>query len=477
MNTVIARPGKNGMELAVLFPVIAGSMIAASVFHAHTLFLLLLAFISLFLAFTGSKHFIFLYIFFIPTNDIFLTEDFIFSFVGIKQIMGVCMLVYYVVRKPHIDRAFQASCSKNTRDMIGLLSKMIYLMLAYWVYRNFKDAYFGLLEMDYTKALLKSVNSFLFLFGLIPFVKILFSIKNEAFILNSLFFAIINMLFFSFLSPYLPILGLKSIGTEITEFDVSNYQRYAGIVPDGDSNTLGVFFVMTAMFFLLFSKKFKNWQLLTVLLGSFFIIALSGSRTAFITLLIGMLLYLVYNKNKTLKLRLVLLLPVLVIIAMPFLNMLLDRLSLSNEQLDTNTESNRIGKWFLYIDFFLQNPVTFLSGAQTELLIGWGNVFYAAHNVYITMVYFSGLVFPGIFLFLQYKILRKCYRLKILPEFLMIYIPFFFLTMFVSDLGILYGFILYMAFFIRLKSLSSGAVPPTKIPALSNPVYENTVLH
>lgn len=476
MDTAIVKQDKNNMELLLLFLVLAGAMIAVSVFHAQILFLLVLAFVSLFLAATGSKYFVFLFIFFIPTNDIFLTEDFIMSFIGIKQIIGVSMLVYYAVRKKYIDRAMQQSCNRATRDMVNLLVKMIYLMMAYWIYRNFKDAYFGLLEMDYTKAALKSVNSFLFLFGLIPFIKILLSLKGESFILNSLYFAVLNMLLFSFLSPYLPALGLKSIGTEITEFDISNYQRYAGIVPDGDSNTLGVFFVMTALFFLMFSKKFRNWQLLSVLSGSFFIVALSGSRTAFITLLLGVVLYMMYSRNKTLKLRLILLLPLIVALAMPFLSMLFDRLSLSNEQFDTNTESNRIGKWLLYIEFFLQNPVTFITGAQTELLIGWGNIFYAAHNVYITMVYFSGLLFPGIFLIIQYKILKSCYRLRMLPDLLLIYMPFFFLTMFVSDLGILYGFVLYFAFFIRLKITSATPLPASKtpVPVLS---HENPVLY
>lgn len=447
--------GKDGYKFIAISFLIEMGLISASYLSMQNLFLTLMLIVSILLALSASKYFVFLYMFFVPTNDIFPMENFLFSIIGIKQIIGLSMLVYYQINRKVINNRFKLNNTSDDIKVANLLIGIIYVILLYWFYRNFKNAYFGLHEIDYQKAAIKSLNVFLFLFGLVPFVKIIFSTKDVGYLTTSLFFSVLNMLLFSFLSPYLQLLGFKSIGTETTEFDISGYQRYTGIIPDGDSNTLGVFFVITVCFFLLFAKQYRNWQLVLVLLFSFLIIGLTGSRTAFLTLLLCLFLYYLFNKNKKVKISLIVMVPFVVLFAMPFFDMLIDRLSLANEQLDTKTDSNRIGKWILYMDFFLRNPVTFISGAQNELLIGWGSIYYAAHNVYITMIYFSGIIFPALFIGYQYKILKKANGLNLMKDYLLIYIPFFALTMFVSDLGIFYGFILYSTLFFKLRKRKS----------------------
>jgi hypothetical protein len=128
---------------------------------------------------------------------------------------------------------------------------------------------------------------------------------------------------------------------------------------------------------------------------------------------------------------------------------MMDRFLDLGEQFDLETESNRIGKWILYINFFWDNKITFLSGAQKELLISWDGKYYAAHNVFITMVYNSGVILAVLFLYNFIKFIVYLINLREF-EYLILIIPAFILVNTVSDLGIIYSLVLFT--FILMKN-------------------------
>lgn len=440
-----------------LYAFVLFGVFGASLFQLQSVLIFCLLLFSVFCIFYLPQCLIFLYTLFIPTNDIFPKEQFLFGVLGIKQVLGLSILFFYLLHKREIDEKFRSSSIfQQNKWLLILLKKIILLIIVYWIYVYYKNAFLGLHEFNYQAAMLKTINTFIFLFSLIPYSKLVIGYMSENHILKAVTLCVFNMFFFAVLSPYLPQLGFKAIGTEATEFsDVQAYERYVGVIADGDSNTLGVFFSITVSFLLIFAHKFSKFVFVFLLASSLLTILLTGSRTAFISVCLCIIYFYIFiNPSRTNKAKHILLvfLPIFLVLALPFLQMVVDRLSLANEQLETDTESNRIGKWIIYFNFFLNNPETFIGGAIKELKISWDDHYYAAHNVFITMVYNSGLLFPIIFLYYVFLLLRNSLSKVLNKDYVLLIIPFFALIMTVSDLGILFGFVLFSIIYIRLKS-------------------------
>jgi hypothetical protein len=445
------------MNLAgVLYFVVIGGVFLASLLDVQSLFIAFFLLIAIATAVESPFYFVFLFSLFLPTNDIFPKEQFLFSIVGIKQILGAIMITLYLARMNEINRDFkQTAVFLQFGNLIRWIKRLIYVVLIYWIYTYFKNAYFGLHEFDLNVAILRSINIFLFLFSLIPFLKLACTYLDYRQFSTFVMFSIVNMLVFTFLSPYLPELGFKAIGTAETEFEVADFQRYAGIIADGDSNTLGVFFAMSIALLLLTYDKMRKLTFYPLLLLSFLSIALSGSRTAFISLVISLIAYFIFarsGQSNKLKALLIATIPIIIVLIFPFLELLLARLTLADEQLNTNTDTNRIGKWLLYINFYINHPITFITGAQQELRIAWNDTYYAAHNVYITMIYNGGVLFPLLFLRTLIRTVVTTFQRAATRDFIVLFIPFFLLGITVSDLGILYTFFLFSTCYIIYKS-------------------------
>lgn len=435
------------------FILLEASLFWGVYFNLEGAIILMLLIISIVLAASQSKIYFFIFTIFLVTNDIFLSDKSLFGIIGIKQIMGFSMVLYYYVNTKSIKKNLNSYNNKFNFKIIDGLAHIVIVLLVYWTYRNFKDGYFNLHGSNINVAFFKTVNVYLYLISLYYFIKIVFSMSEISDILASVLYSVLNMLIFSFISPYLPMLGFKSIGTEGTEFDTAEFQRYAGIVPDGDSNTLGAYFVLTISFFLLHQSYFQKYLVMCIVLLSMVIIALTGSRSAFITLMFCYLIYFTLYPSFKMKFYLFIVLFVVLVLAAPYFTMLFQRLALAGEQLDTGSESNRIGKWILYWDFFLKNPSIFIFGTVKELRIGWGDVFYQAHNVYVTMTYFCGLSIPLFFLRAQLRILLLASRINKLRLYFMLFVPFMSLCFFVSDLGIFYCFICYSVLFFKINTI------------------------
>ncbi len=444
---------KNAISIG-LTSILILALILFSFFDLKSLFISLFALFSLILILKNHDLIMKLFLIFLPTNDIFTKEDYLFSFLGIKQILAIGMVLFFLKNRKIINNRLRIINSiKTNKNIFDFFSMLFAVLIFYFSYTYFKNAFFGLHEFDFQMAVLKSINMAGYLLACIMALKAGFTVLRFSSVKYLLISSLTMMLVFSFLSPYLQTLGFKSIGTEESEFLSIGIERFAGIIADGDSNTLSIYVVMSISICLLFFTYSKNLIFLIYLFPLSILVAITGSRTGLIALIIILLVFFLFVKNRfseTAKFYIVLLLPIIIIVSIPYFELVFNRFLLIGEQFEVDTGSNRIGKWMLYFNFFFENKETFITGAQKELLITWDNQYYAAHNVFVTIIYNGGLLFSLSIFLLFSKMIISTIKEKDY-DFVMIIFPVFILINTVSDLGIFYTFLLFTIFLLRTR--------------------------
>ena len=410
--------------------------------------------ICLFWFLTNSKNIVVFFLIFIPTNDIFSKDDFLFSVIGFKQIMVFFVVLYYLKNYRNIIQNLKVINSTiSYKKFILSIETLILLLIIYFNYTYYKNANFSLHDFDLITAILKSINMTGYLVACLFSFRIALTLIPVNEINRLMICSVLFMLTLSFLSPILPSLGLRSVGTEKTEFENIGLERYTGIIVDGDSNTLSVYAAMTIGICLLFYSYYQKKLFIGLVIPLSILIGVAGSRTGIIVLFVVLIIFYSLIKNslsRKSKVQFLFLFPILVLISIPFFELIFNRFYIIGEQLNLETSSNRIGKWILYFNFFLENKITFLTGSQKELLITWDERFYAAHNVFITLIYNSGLFFSLYFLLIMIRLIWYSVKYKFY-DLLILIIPSFILINFVSDLGILYPMMLYMIILLKNK--------------------------
>jgi hypothetical protein len=421
-----------------------------------------LGLVSYFLAFTfvtfailyvANSHLMAVaFLIFLPTNDIFPKEDFLFSFLGLKQILSLFVILYFfknlrkIKNQHHILRS-----NKKYNRILGSLDAVLLILVLYFNYMYFKNAFFGIHGYTFQSAILKSVNMTLQLAACFCAMRVALGTLTVGQVNQAMLSSVTLMLIFSAFSPLLPLLGFRSLGTEKSEFEQIGFERFSGIVADGDSNTLSVYLTLAFGMCLLFYIYYRKNLFIALSIPHVFLIGIAGSRTGIIALFVMLLLFftLVKNQNSAqAKFHIILFLPVIALVSIPYFELLVNRFDLINEQFDLNSTSNRIGKWGLYLAFLWQHKIYFLTGTQSELLISWDAQYYSAHNAFITITYHSGLIlslallyFFGMLFWFSFK-----YRMY---ELLMLVVPSFILINTVSDLGIIYSMLFFSIILIR----------------------------
>lgn len=400
--------------------------------------LLVITFSSLAIIFflTARKYLLLLYFIMLVTNGLIFRNQFLFGIIGCDHLINIFTTFYLYNRTRNIRTSHTKlqKCANN----------LIWYLIVFTVYTAMKDAYFSIGQISYLNALLRSLNA-LFKYLPLVFTIKLFASENKLVINEFIQYFYMSVLFqsiFCILSPTVSKAGLYY--REIVE--IESQSRFNGIFGNGDANSLGVFFVIAVSFFFIKEKRIWSTQYLLLLIPCLVCIALTGSRTAFISLLVFIALVVIKRKYKlSKKLLLLALLLLSFFISEPIWKVVTNRLSTASEQLDKRSTSNRYFKWMSYLQFIKDNPETIFRGNDKEhfvITFRSEKIFKAAHNFYIQTLYSAGIAF---LLFLLYQIILLIkIRFKVSDlDFLLL--PFLSLTMFVSDNGIFPLFSVYLS--------------------------------
>ena len=130
-------------------------------------------------------------------------------------------------------------------------------------------------------------------------------------------------------------------------------------------------------------------------------VLLSGSRAAIISIVFISLYYIKRNFNSGKSFKLIFFFSIIGVLLAPQIGKVLLRFDTFSSQLETETSSNRIGKWILYLNHMFENPSIFFHGNKSIFSLTTYETRRAAHNFYVQIVYDSGLL-PFILLIYGY---------------------------------------------------------------------------
>ncbi|MFT4680873.1 MAG: hypothetical protein ACI9FU_000342 [Granulosicoccus sp.] len=394
-----------------------------------------------------------LYIIYLPTNGLIPRDDFLVGGIGIQQVLGLAALIAIL----------RIRVTNPTDVFKRLAGSMLLLLLGYLVYTSFKNAVFDMHNTLWLDAVKRLVNvSIVYLPILLMIRKMGNSIVSE-WAQIGVFLGVLNMGVFCFLSPLLPDLGFYSLGTEMVGIarDADAHNRFTGVIGDGDSNTLGAFFVIACGFYMARPVALRRSMLLKTVVGLGSIgIALTASRTALLSLfMLGLLFFSSPGKGK-LKMQIAIGVIFMLIAAAPLWETVFARLTESgSDQLNTQSTGNRIGKWLFYFEHFKAVPSTFIAGSPKMIFAGFNNKFLVAHNFYIQVIYNAGALFLAGFIFLYSRIFSLMMRGISQYRIDMLILPLLAITFFVSDTGAFIYFIIFLSLYrLRDRPASQLAV-------------------
>ena len=370
------------------------------------------------------------------TNNLVPKEKFLLGVIGIQQILGVVSIFFFITSKKY----------KNNLNSKALKTANWFLlfMVLYILYYTFKNYYFEMFGIKLGMAISRTIN-----FGFLMYAVyiILNRTENSRILVFRSSLAVITFLgITSVLSKY-----LISFGYYIS-IDGDNQDRYNGFIGNGDANTLALVMVL-GVAMILNSSLLVGWKKFFLIPTSISIlsIGLTGSRSGLVLLLLVTLMYFLSQKDFKKVINAFFVLTIVGLISLPIFKTNLERLQGAKEEqtsLDSGT-SNRVGKWVFYLKYLSENPEAILRGGDKELAVGFKGVFLVAHNIYIQIVYNSGIFFLLFYFYLYYRVIS--YKKLFYGNTSMMIIPLILGIGFISDYGAILFFVYSIFPFIKLK--------------------------
>jgi hypothetical protein len=404
----------------------------------------LLMLIVCILGFIFDRLFIlFLFIIFLPTNGLISTEYNLFGILNLQRLLNLFAIAVFIIEGKNYK--------SETNDFIKLAILFLVFFLIYNVFTEIKNYSFSMYQTT-TENVINRTIKYLLLFGSSIFLCKF--IKDET--IGKLFeFSIIVAVFFLTIS-HIFAFKLHNIGF-LTQgvferyygIQVSEFGRSSGFFANGDQNSFGAFLSIIAGYFCskVEADKTSLSKLLPILTLITVCVVLTGSRTAIGSFVVVLILFWYRNIN-SLKIHFYIILFILTIIAISqytdFFSKAIDRFGTTSSEFQFGSDS-RHAKWLFYLNYIFSDLSSLLFGSRKMIYIN--QVVRAAHNLYITILFDSGIFFLGYLLFLYTRFTSFAVRVKNKYYLPYIIIPFLMISMLVSD----WGYIFYFVFFIALN--------------------------
>lgn len=412
-------------------------------------------FLVLILFTVNEKYIISFFVFSLPLLPIIPTDYKLFNFVGPHEIIYgssfLLLLKFVRGRRILLNRYQRLSIS------------FIYLLFFLHMYILFKDSIFEI-NTEYKNfwmiTIKRFIRYFLYYGSLILLIKSIYFEGYLNSILEGMKYAVVTIAVSMYFSPFLILLG-SSIGFDELRKErllSGEYLRYIGFYgAGGDENSAGIFLVGVLGFFLAIYEKGKNLKRYIIYIGFAVLgVLLTGSRTAFLVMLIIISIFFVVNKKGAIRVSILSSIVVFYFLFYERLNLVIQRFidPSAMAAIDPN-EMGRVGKWIRYFDWISDHPITLLFGNQE--LMSYNR---APHNYFIFLLYHVGLILLMIFLFFLFKLLNMI-SFKNRPNTLrnVYYIlPFLFVLMTVNS----FGSSIYLWLYIPIGSFYYGDIIQNK---------------
>jgi hypothetical protein len=370
--------------------------------------------------FSINKEFVIvLYLLLLPTAGIIPSEENILEAFGLDEFINIITIGYFINSK-----FFSNKINKIQQSAKSLVIFMI--LIVFFV--NLKNAFFGIYDGEYFLAFKRVIFIIIKYLPLFFIIKYINKFKIRQYVILGIYISGVLIVLSQFFNEHLLLINFVTF--DDSEFAglaarVEKINRFSGFY-NGDPNSAGIFLLMVIGYlFIQIEKQKKKVLLLLVLLFSGGIL-LTASRTVIVSFVVIALIFSYYNKSSKISFQIYLLFAIAGLFAFDFIANQLSRFHNAHLQTSTKVDGNRIMKWVYYLNFMLESPEYFITGAQEEI----NNR--SAHNVYVQMLFNVG-IFPVIIFITK---LIKSFTLIIKHNKKSIYfvIPFFSITMYVGEL-------------------------------------------
>ena len=399
------------------------------------LFIVLLAIILIFLK---KKEMVFiLFLVSLTTNNLIPKENFFLGFIGVQQALGFISIFLLINEKRTIIN--------SNKRALSIINNLLFFIVLYVVYTTFKNAYFGIFGTNSFIAITRVINFPFLIYVSYLIINKTINIKIIAF--RASIAAMIFLGITSVFSSFFIVLGYY------ISIDGEKMDRYNGFTGNGDANTLAL--IMVIGFGMILNKilldGWKKFYMIPLAI-SIITIGLTGSRSGLVLLIFSVIIYFLSQKNIKKVFNGLFIFLIITLLSLPLLETNLDRLVVAkDEQSQIEGTSNRVGKWLFYTDYFSKNPESILFGADKELEVSWNGKFLVAHNIYIQILYNSGILILIYYILLLYK--SKVRRKYFHGNIYMMLIPLVIGTCFISDYGAIPFYLFTIVPFIKHKSI------------------------
>ena len=382
--------------------------------------------------FLVNKHLIvILYVAFLSIKPLIPIEYNLFGLLNSIEYINIAALIYFLTFK--FEKIKISNFQKQAILLISVLS--IYL-----IYINFKNAFFELQSVDYMLALRRFVRLFI---KNLPLILLILNIRNPVireYTQVGLYYGIILLSVSTILALFLVSIGFDANAEMSNRY--TSVTRFSGFMVEGDKNSLGALLVISLGYYLsIIEKSTQLLRYIPIFILIFGAIIFAGSRTAIVSFAVIILIFSFRNFNKAYAFSVLIAFAVIAIILIPRIELLGGRFLTIVDEINTSTTTSRIGKWIVYLNIISEEPLILLRGNSQEIYLER-----AAHNFYVQALYNAGIIAFILFIKLIYNqvlLFINVKQTKFFPFYC--FLPFAFITMYVSDFGYIYYYVIYLA--------------------------------
>ena len=393
------------------------------------------------------------YVYFLPMGSLVGTEYNLLGYVGIDEITQIGVLYLFL--------RFRFNSVPVARIQKWVILAL-FVIIAYYVYNFSKGIVYGTdfgedVQSGFyiVKLVIKLVLKY------VPLALLVWHLGVDK--VRSYVFPAITLSIITIALSMTAVEPLIDMGFDLMENDYAVGEVEGGTVratgfynAGGDTNSTAGFMLIALGFFLgHVEKSRKFFHLVPVLSATVVGLFLTASRTGMLILAMILLLYFTLNLNKRNTVKLVSLGAVIFLVISPVIFKAVERFSADSARraLDPTYDA-RLGYYFIYGEYFIEHPDVLITGYTDDRI--WYKR--SPHNMFMLMLYNTGLVFPGALLFLLFKMglwgLRTRRRFNILYAL----IPFVLIISTVNSegAGIYLWLMLGAAPYLAARSTQSG---------------------
>lgn len=208
--------------------------------------------------------------------------------------------------------------------------------------------------------------------------------------------------------------GVFHISNFVTEkvsdlgIGIIEYNRFSGLYNDPNYYAINVILAMCAVVFLYARKDLSWWKSASFIVVLAVFAIMTRSKSAFLMLVVPiLLLFNVTRKQKKYAIQIVVLVALLVVVYFAMTGKITWFASITGRfKIDTDFESLTTGRttlWISYMQYLKDNPIKaiFGSGLSSPILGTRG-----AHNTYIDILYYLGIIPGALYLFTVINLFR-----------------------------------------------------------------------